>query len=158
MAKLMKRISKELQNLEKDPLPNCIVKINDDNLYDWRFIFKGEKDSPYHNGIYMGKIRLPDNYPLKPPKISVITPNGRFEPGKDICLSITNFHPESWNPGWGVRSIIIGLISFFYDNENTHGAIRTTEKDKIKLAKESIIFNKKNKEYIKLFNDNELEK
>ena len=92
------------------------------------------------------------------PKISVITPNGRFEPGKDICLSITNFHPESWNPGWGVRSIIIGLISFFYDNENTHGAIRTTEKDKIKLAKESIIFNKKNKEYIKLFNDNELEK
>ena len=30
MAKLMKRISKELQNLEKDPLPNCIVKINDD--------------------------------------------------------------------------------------------------------------------------------
>ena len=31
----------------------------------------------------------------------VFQPSGRFETHKKICLSITGFHPESWQPAWG---------------------------------------------------------
>lgn len=27
-------------------------------------------------------------------------PNGRFEVGKKICLSISGHHPETWQPSW----------------------------------------------------------
>jgi ubiquitin-protein ligase len=29
---------------------------------------------------------------------------------------MSDFHPESWNPLWGVSLILLGLQSFFYDN------------------------------------------
>ena len=31
-------------------------------------------------------------------------PNGRFEVGKKICLSISAHHPEHWQPAWGGKS------------------------------------------------------
>jgi hypothetical protein len=32
-------------------------------------------------------------------------PNGRFEVGKKICLSISAHHPEHWQPAWGSESL-----------------------------------------------------
>jgi ubiquitin-conjugating enzyme E2 J1 len=39
-------------------------------------------------------------------------PNGRFDAGKKICLSISAYHPEEWQPAWGIRLILEALISF----------------------------------------------
>lgn len=47
-----------------------------------------------------GRILLPTEYPMKPPSIILLTPNGRFEVGKKICLTISAHHPESWQPSW----------------------------------------------------------
>jgi ubiquitin-conjugating enzyme E2 J2 len=33
----------------------------------------------------------------------MITPNGRFETNRRLCLSISDFHPETWVPTWSVR-------------------------------------------------------
>ena len=30
--------------------------------------------------------------------ICMLTPSGRFVPNTNLCLSMTDFHPESWNP------------------------------------------------------------
>ena len=56
----------------------------------------------------------------------MITENGRFECNKRICLSISDYHPETWNPIWPIGSIIIGLISFFVTEEATVGSKNTT--------------------------------
>ncbi len=107
----IKRLHKELRDLNKDPIPNCIVKPFEEDILQWRFVFKGEDDSEYKGGLYMGSVVLPKTYPFAPPRISMITPNGRFRiDGRSICLSISDWHPESWNPAWGVRAIVIGLI------------------------------------------------
>ncbi|XP_058782489.1 ubiquitin-conjugating enzyme E2 34-like [Vicia villosa] len=63
-------------------------------------------------GFYYGKIKFPPEYPYKPPGISMTTPNGRFMTQKKICLSMSDFHPESWNPMWSASSILTGLLSF----------------------------------------------
>jgi len=43
----------------------------------------------------------------------MLTPNGRFELNTKICISFTNYHEESWQPAWGVRTAILGLQGFF---------------------------------------------
>lgn len=52
-----------------------------------------------------------------------MTENGRFRTTQGICLSISDFHPESWNPAWKVNQIVIGLISFWITDEYTYGSV-----------------------------------
>jgi hypothetical protein len=39
------------------------------------------------------RMQLPSEYPFKPPEVYMLTPSGRFEINKKICLSISSFHP-----------------------------------------------------------------
>ena len=55
---------------------------------------------------------MPSEYPFKPPSFVMITPSGRFETGTKICLSISSYHPESWQPSWSVQSALVALIAF----------------------------------------------
>ena len=57
------------------------------NFLHWHFSFTGISNTPYENGCYHGQIILSPEYPRKAPSICVLTPNGRWEVGKDICLS-----------------------------------------------------------------------
>lgn len=80
------------------------------------YVIAGPEDTPYEGGYYHGKLIFPREYPFKPPSIYMITPNGRFETNKRLCLSISDYHPESWNPAWNVGSILTGLLSFLVSN------------------------------------------
>ena len=57
------------------------------NILEWHFSFSGMKGSDYENGIYHGVIMLHPDYPRQAPRVTVITPSGRWAVGKDICLS-----------------------------------------------------------------------
>ena len=87
-------------------------------------------------GVYHGKLKFPPEYPLKPPSIIMITPNGRFKTMRRICLSMSDYHPETWSPLWSVETILTGLVSFFNSNENSTaaGCMLTTQEEKIRLA------------------------
>ena len=49
-------------------------------------------------------------------------------------MSMSDFHPESWNPLWNVHTIIIGLISFMCDDERTTGCVITSDDQKRDFA------------------------
>jgi hypothetical protein len=49
---------------------------------------------------------------VQPPSVVMLTPSGRFDVNKKICLSMSDFHPETWNPMWSVSTILVGLLSF----------------------------------------------
>lgn len=66
----------------------------------------------HQGGIYHGRILLPAEYPFKPPSFMMLTPNGRFQTGVKICLSISSHHPEHWQPSWSVRTALTALIAF----------------------------------------------
>ena len=83
-----------------------------DNLFEWHFTVRGPSDTEFEGGVYHGRIILPTEYPMKPPHIIVLTPNGRFEVGKKICLSISGHHPESWQPSWSIRTALLAIIGF----------------------------------------------
>lgn len=79
------------------------LNIFKDNLFEWHFTIRGSRDTAYDNGIYHGRIILPADYPMKPPNLILLTPNGRFETNKKICLSISGHHPETWLPSWSSK-------------------------------------------------------
>jgi ubiquitin-conjugating enzyme E2 J1 len=78
---------------------------------------------------------MPPEYPMKPPDVYLLTPNGidshsappacspridvfrfcagRFQTGTKICLSYTSFHAEEWQPAWGVRTMLNALTGIF---------------------------------------------
>jgi hypothetical protein len=93
----------------------------------------------------LGNMTFPFDYPLKPPEIRVMTPSGRFDPGAKICLSYTSFHKESWSPGWTVSTMLLGLLSFMLEDTISTGCVKTSPEVKSKFAKESLVYNQKNK-------------
>uniref|UniRef100_H0XVR1 UBC core domain-containing protein n=1 Tax=Otolemur garnettii TaxID=30611 RepID=H0XVR1_OTOGA len=68
-----------------------------------------------------------------------------------LCLSITDFHPDTWNPAWSVSTILTGLLSFMVEKGPTLDSIETSEFTKRQLAVQSLVFNLKDKVFCELF-------
>jgi ubiquitin-conjugating enzyme E2 J1 len=89
--------------------------------------------------MYHGRISLPPTYPLKPPNFRFLTPSGRFEVNREICLSISGFHEETWMPAWGVRTALTALRSFMAEKGSAGqvGGLEAPADIRKRLAKES---------------------
>ncbi|CAO2824645.1 unnamed protein product [Amaranthus hypochondriacus] len=147
----VKRLQKEFRALCKEPVPNIVARPSPNNILEWYYVFEGSEGTPFAGGFYYGRISFPPEYPFKPPSIRMTTPNGRFMTNTKICLSMSDFHPESWNPMWSVSSILTGLLSFMMDKSPTTGSVSTTVEEKQRLAKASLAFNCKIPTFRKLF-------
>ena len=83
----------------------------------------------------------------------MITPSGRFQTDTRLCLSISDFHPDTWNPSWTVSTILMGLTSFMNENTPTYGSIQTSVQERKALARKSKRFNLRNPKFCDIFDD-----
>ena len=133
----VKRLMREAQEL-RDATSEYAARPLDDNLFEWHFTFRGPDGSEYEGGFYHGRITLPPEYPMKPPSIMLLNPNGRFELNKKICLSISGYHPESWRPSWSIRTAILAIIGFLpTKGEGAIGSLDYTTEERKLLARKS---------------------
>ena len=134
-----KRIKKEADQLNKRPCREFLAYPSKENDFVWMFTMKGPDEGCYKEGVYHGKLILPNNYPYAPPDVMLITPNGRFECNKKICLSeVTSYHPENWQPSWGVHTVLLALREFMSTpGNNAIGAIEYSLEERCRLAHES---------------------
>ena len=148
-----RRLARELKAIQTNPMtnPKVYTRPLESNLLEWHYVIEGSKDTPYENGFYWGKLIFPKTYPLKPPSVMMLTPNGRFITGRRLCLSMSDYHPESWNPMWSVSTIITGLISFMAETAPTLGSMESSTAQKKKYAKYSLEFNVKDPQFRQLF-------
>ncbi|WVQ81197.1 hypothetical protein IAT38_003319 [Cryptococcus sp. DSM 104549] len=142
---------REYLSMQKAPPPFIWASPEEKNILDWHFIIRGPPDTPYEGGEYHGLIWFPSDYPFKPPDVKLFTPSGRFEVGHKICMSMTSYHPSTWNAAWSVATILTGLLSFMLSNEITAGAVKTTDEQKKILAKQSHAFNLNSKKFREIF-------
>jgi len=135
----IKRLMSEIRGLENNPDRSFVAgPVDDSDLFVWHFTIKGTPDSSFEGGIYHGKFIFPQQYPYKPPDVYFLTPSGRFEINKKLCLSATSFHPETWNPGYDVRTILTSLIAFLPTKaEGAVGALDSPDSERKILARES---------------------
>ncbi|KAK3097586.1 hypothetical protein FSP39_011185 [Pinctada imbricata] len=147
------RLKQDYMRIMKDPVPYVRAVPLPSNILEWHYIVTGPENSPYEGGIYHGKLVFPREFPFKPPSIYMITPNGRFKCNTRLCLSISDFHPDTWNPAWSVSTILTGLLSFMLEKSPTLGSIETSDYTKRQLAAQSGPFNLNDKVFCELFPD-----
>ncbi|DBA78971.1 hypothetical protein WJX77_002306 [Trebouxia sp. C0004] len=145
------RLQKEYKGFLKDPPPNIQAHPSPNNLLEWHYALEGAKGTEYEAGVYHGKVTFPADYPYKPPSIVMLTASGRFSINTKLCLSMTDFHPESWNPMWSVGTILNGLLSFMYENDITTGSMSSSKAEKRRLASMSLEQNLRSPMFRKLF-------
>ena len=134
----IKRILKEASELASLPDPTLHAAPLETNLFEWHFTLQGPPSTPYGAGIYHGRIILPPSYPLRPPSFRFLTPSGRFEVNREICLSISGHHEETWQPAWGIRTALWALRAFMEgDAKGQVGGMEMGEKERKRLAQES---------------------
>ncbi|KAK5167480.1 uncharacterized protein LTR77_007179 [Saxophila tyrrhenica] len=134
-----KRILREAAELANSPSPDYHAAPLESDLFEWHFTLRGPPSpSPFEGGIYHGRIVLPPAYPLKPPSFRFLTPTGRFESNREICLSISGHHEETWQPAWGIRTALVAIRSFMdTDAKGQLGGMDASEEVRRKLAGQS---------------------
>lgn len=57
---------------------------------------------------------------------------------KKICLSISGFHPETWQPSWSIRMVLVALVAFFpTDPQGAIGSLEYSDETRKRLALKS---------------------
>ena len=120
--------------IRKKPIENIVATPLETNILEWHYVITGTKGTPYDGGFYHGKLVFPKEYPLKPPGVLMFTPNGRFKTNRRLCLSMSDFHPETWVPAWSVASILNGVLSFMLEDTKTVASIETSVAERKRLA------------------------
>ncbi len=136
----LRRIRADLREITMDKNSNdrYTAAPLEHDMFEWHFTIRGPITTDYENGVYHGRILLPPDYPYKPPHIVFLTPNGRFETNTKICLSFSAYHPELWQPAWGIRLILEALIAFLpTPTDGAIGAIDYSSTERKKLAIQS---------------------
>ncbi|CEP00848.1 E2 ubiquitin-conjugating enzyme [Plasmodiophora brassicae] len=134
----VKRILQEIREMRQAGSGDFVAAPLDDNMFDWHFTIRGPRDTEFEGGIYHGRIVLPSDYPFKPPDLMLLTPSGRFETGKKICLSISGFHPEFWQPSWSIRTVLVALIAFLpTDPQGAIGSLEYSKEERRAFAAQS---------------------
>lgn len=135
-----KRIMKEAKELASQPSSEYTASPIEGDIYEWHFTIRGPPaPSPYAGGIYHGRIVLPPAYPMKPPSFRFLTPTGRFEVNREICLSISGHHEETWQPAWGIRTALVAIRSFMdTDAAGQLGGMDASEEVRKRYARQSV--------------------
>ncbi|KYK58522.1 putative ubiquitin-conjugating enzyme protein [Drechmeria coniospora] len=107
----IRRILREAAEISSSPSADYVAEPLESDLFEWHFTLRGPPNSAFSQGIYHGRIILPSTYPLRPPSFRFTTPNGRFEANREICLSISGHHEETWQPAWGIRTAIVAYVT-----------------------------------------------
>ena len=153
---LLNQFSIAKKEIEKNGIENVnlIPHIDDKNIYVWYFLIKGLCDA-YADGEYIFKLTAPKTFPQKPPSFEFLTPNGVYDLGGPICISVGEFHSNDhnrstssgdygWRPALGMMGfatqVLNGLITF---DDNDHGIriINSSYEQKQDYAKKSIEYN-----------------
>lgn len=129
-----KRLTREYVSLTANPPEYIYAHPSEANILEWHYILTGPPDTAYAGGQYWGTLVFPSDYPFAPPAIRMHTPSGRFRCSERLCLSISDFHPKSFNPAWEVSTILLGVLSFMTSEEVTTGSISATDLERKKLA------------------------
>lgn len=123
MKKNIKRIHRDLKIIEDCKYEDILLEIDENNIYNLKFMFVGPKDTPFEGGFFYFVMDLTP-FPFDCPKIKFLTPdrpNLRLHPnlyanGK-VCLSILGtWGKKDWSPQLTIEKIIITIQALLDNN------------------------------------------
>ncbi|XP_054422567.1 ubiquitin-conjugating enzyme E2-17 kDa-like [Pteronotus mesoamericanus] len=110
----LKRLHKELMDINKDPPPLCSAGPVGEDIFKWKGAIMGPEDSPYEGGVFSLNIHFSCDYPFRPPRIYFTTriyhPN--ISRRGSICLDILG---SQWTPAVTISKVLISISSILSD-------------------------------------------
>jgi ubiquitin-protein ligase len=114
------------------------------------FDIGGDRDE-FVGGEYLVKITAPPEFPMKPPHFEMLTPNGVYGINCKVCISIGEYHANSYRATLGIAGFVQQLMSGLVGWETLGGGInivKSTVTEKKKLAADSRGYNAMNNKVV----------
>ncbi|KZT00392.1 uncharacterized protein LAESUDRAFT_732325 [Laetiporus sulphureus 93-53] len=103
---VMRRLMRELTELQANPLDCIRVITNEDNMLDVVGIVEGPEGTPYAGGYFKIKFAFTEEFPAAPPKCRMLTkifhPN--VSSSGEICV---NTLKKDWKSTYGIGHILV---------------------------------------------------
>ncbi|KAF8622613.1 hypothetical protein AX15_006870 [Amanita polypyramis BW_CC] len=103
---VMRRVMRELTELQKDPLEGIRVQTNEQDMMDVTGIIQGPEGTPYAGGYFRVKFKFTDEFPAAPPKCwfatKIFHPN--VSSSGEICV---NTLKKDWKSSYGIGHILV---------------------------------------------------
>mmetsp|Transcript_10163 Transcript_10163/g.12329 ORF Transcript_10163/g.12329 Transcript_10163/m.12329 type:complete len:152 (-) Transcript_10163:111-566(-) len=142
MAANNRRLTKELDSLEKDPVDGVMVGPVDDDIYHWQAMLEGPAGTPYEGGLFEVDVAFPSEYPFKAPKVKFNTqiyhPNIKKDTG-EICADVI---VNNWAPTLNVR-YVLSTVKQLLEDPNPDSPLEAEIAELFSNDKEKYIANAK---------------
>jgi len=101
----LRRLQKELKDLNEKPIPNLTFVVDDSNILSWVVTIKGQPDTPYKGGKFVFDMKFGTDFPFKAPDVKFKTKI--YHPGINeegaICLPILK---DEWKPTMSIHKVL----------------------------------------------------
>mmetsp|Transcript_66617 Transcript_66617/g.59765 ORF Transcript_66617/g.59765 Transcript_66617/m.59765 type:complete len:162 (+) Transcript_66617:39-524(+) len=106
----LRRITKELKDLESDPPDMAAGGPIGDDMFKWNATISGPSDTPYDGGLFFLDVVFPQDYPFKPPRIKFTTKiyHCNINEKGGICLDILK---DNWSPALTISKVLVSIHS-----------------------------------------------
>ena len=120
----LKRLRKDICEIFQAPT-GIYYMPNEQNIRLGNALIIGPDDTPYEGGFYHFAMKIPNIYPMEPPKLRFLTSDPhrlvRFHPNlypdELVCLSVINtWQGNSWTATQSITSLLIGIQSLLDRN------------------------------------------
>ncbi|KAI0713448.1 ubiquitin-conjugating enzyme [Earliella scabrosa] len=105
----LRRIQKELKDINNNPLDGLTVEVAEDNMFEWKCAIKAASNSPYKGGTFHFTLSLPENFPFKAPSVTFTTKI--YHPGINeeghICVPVLR---DQWKPTVTLSSVLATIV------------------------------------------------
>ncbi|CAA7262713.1 unnamed protein product [Cyclocybe aegerita] len=103
---VLRRVMRELSELEKNPPEGIRIQTNDEDMMDVTGLIEGPEGTPYAGGYFKVKFKFTDEFPAAPPKCwfatKIFHPN--VGPTGEICV---NTLKKDWKSTYGIGHILV---------------------------------------------------
>ena len=140
----LRRLTKELKDLDANPLNNISAESRGGDLFNWHATILAPEDTPYAGGVFYVHIEFVQDYPFKPPKFRWQTQIFHCnisgdECGNCACCGSTclDMLRDNWSPANNVSKVLSALYEILCnpDPDRNHGERTVTCQEACELYK-----------------------
>jgi ubiquitin-conjugating enzyme E2 N len=133
-AALKKYIFDNYEDDDAVLFPNCKEGASFDSAFSdmrkFTILMKGPKNSPYENGLFEFETVIPNDFPMKPPRIQCKTEIYHPNINKNyVCVETLS---TGWSPTLGLKQVFMSIYAVMFTphgSENKNPVKKLTEKD-----------------------------
>jgi len=110
-----KRLLKELNDFEKEPLEGMEIEPIDGDIFTWQAILIGPLRTPYERGRFKIKIRSRTDYPFQPPRMEFTTKIYHCNINREGLVSYIYWLRDNWSPALNIPKVLLNVMSLLQE-------------------------------------------